>query len=152
MPDDVTNNLLKTLQGQLGARWDALSVPDRELIAEVAADATGLQLAAASTDPNDAAAVAALDRETAQINAQLANVRSVAATEVKGAFWSAFTAVGAVALKIGLAAVGVNPTAVASLGEAVAMLVGSAGAPAVVDAGPAFDPAGDTEVPPPIGP
>jgi hypothetical protein len=123
MSDDLTNNLLKTIRRQLGDRWDALSVADRQLVAEVAADASGLQLSALAVDPNDLAAVESLKRETAQIDAQLANLQSVAAEEVRGAFWQGFSAVGQVLLHVGLAAVGVNPGSLSIVGDAIGLLM-----------------------------
>jgi hypothetical protein len=158
MPDDLTNNLLKTIQRQLGSRWDALSVADRQLIAEVAVDASLLQTSALAVDPADPAAVAALAGEQRQIDAQLANIQSVAAAEVRSAFWQSFNAVAGVLLHIGLASVGVNPSLISAVADTIAVV--SAKPPAMTagviaegedmaNGGPNVDPA---ELPPPIEP
>lgn len=130
MSDDLTGNILKQIRRRLGDRWDALSPADRDLIAEVAADASGLQLAALAVDPNDPAAVGALKREAAQVDAQLANVRSVAVGEVRGAFWQGFAAVGQMLVHVGLAAVGVSPAAIGVVADVVGTLAANPHAPA----------------------
>ena len=95
----ITLRILAHLRERLGAGWDRLEQPDRELITACAADAAALHVRALAT-PQTPDAQLRLLKEKAQIQAQLANLTAAGAARIAHHFWDAVrnTVNGAVAV------------------------------------------------------
>jgi hypothetical protein len=102
---DIGGNILDGLKSKLGAAWDELNATDRALLGGCAIDAARLQVQAmaARTDADKAW----VQRETAQVNAQLANAAAIAegkAPRLAADFWSVVEQAAAAGIRIGVAA------------------------------------------------
>lgn len=100
----VGNNILETLKKQLGDQWNQLVTAEKDLLDAVCQDAGRMQimsLGASSDNPEEQKLLLAEQR---QIQAQLANIVSINATEAARAFWTAFQTVVQGAMDIGIAA------------------------------------------------
>lgn len=93
---DLARQILDGVKTSLGDAWEKnLSDADKIIIADCAADAAGLQLAALVTPAREQDRLAG---EKRQIAAQLANISSVGADVARTAFWSTFDLIGERAL------------------------------------------------------
>jgi hypothetical protein len=89
----IAGQILADLKTSLGDAWASIGDRGRQILAECAEDAAGLQIAALAADTD--AKREAIAKEKRFVDAALANVQAAGVASVSGVFWEAFNRVAA---------------------------------------------------------